>query len=86
MTAGGSELELRSESMSDKTLNNDGVTSRRDFMRNMLVGSSAVAVAAFAGGARAAEEAATPEAAPSTERPGYHVTPHVLEYYKTAGL
>ncbi len=73
-------------SMSDKTLNNDPVTSRRDFMRNMLVSSGAVAVAALAGGAEAAQEPAAPAAAPSAERPGYHVTPHILEYYKTAGL
>ncbi len=72
--------------MSDKHLDNGAVTSRRDFMRNMLVSGSAAAIAAFAGGARAAETPAseTPEA--KAEHPGYHVTPHILEYYKTAGL
>jgi hypothetical protein len=72
--------------MSDKQPTNDAVTSRRDFMRNMLVGGSAAAIAAFAGGARAGEAPAAETEAPKTERPGYHVTPHILEYYKTAGL
>lgn len=72
--------------MSDKQPINDAVTSRRDFMRNMLVGGSAAAIAAFAGGARAAQEPAAEATAPKAERPGYHVTPHILDYYKTAGL
>ena len=72
--------------MSDKHMNDDAVTSRRDFMRNMLVGGSAAAIAAFAGGARAAETPATATPKVNAERPGYHVTPHILEYYKTAGL
>jgi hypothetical protein len=72
--------------MSDKQPINDAVTSRRDFMRNMLVGGSAAAIAAFAGGARAGETPAAETTAPEAERPGYHVTPHILDYYKTAGL
>lgn len=71
--------------MSDKHLDDDAVNSRRDFMRNMLVGGSAAAIAVCAGGARAATPTAeTP--APKAERAGYHLTPHILEYYKTAGL
>jgi hypothetical protein len=72
--------------MSDKQLIDDAVTSRRDFMRNMLVGGSAAAIAAFTAGARAGEKPAAETTAPEAERPGYHVTPHILEYYKTAGL
>lgn len=72
--------------MSDKHLDKDAVTSRRDFMRNMLVSGSAAAIAALASGARAAETPSAETPQPEAERPGYHVTPHILEYYKTAGL
>ncbi|HEY8555367.1 MAG TPA: formate dehydrogenase [Burkholderiales bacterium] len=56
---------------------------RREFLKGMLVGGGAAAVA-IAGGAAAAPEEERP-AAQSDDRPkGYHVTPHILEYYKTA--
>jgi hypothetical protein len=72
--------------MSDKHPKDKTVTSRRDFLRNALVGGSAVAVAAFTAGARADEAPAREAPAPKAEPLGYHVTPHILDYYKTAGL
>lgn len=66
--------------MSDKT--NE---KRREFMKGALIGSGAAAVAIAGAGAVAAPE--TKEAVPAQPKAGsqgYHETPHVLEYYKTA--
>ena len=68
--------------MSDKRTNE----KRREFLKGALVGSGAAVVAIASGGALAAPEDAkeTAAARPKTEHQGYHVTPHILEYYKTA--
>lgn len=67
--------------MSDKRTNE----KRREFLKGALIGSGAAAVAIASGGVVAASE--PPTSAPaeaSPESKGYTVTPHVLEYYKTA--
>ena len=57
---------------------------RRQFLKSVLIGSGAAALAAASGGAEAAAPPETPAAAPAAQPKGYHVTPHILEYYKTA--
>lgn len=67
--------------MSDKQTNE----KRRGFLKGALVGSGAAAVAIVSGGAVAAPD--TKPSAPAQAKPGsvgYHETPHVREYYKTA--
>lgn len=58
---------------------------RREFLKGMLLGSGAAAVAIATGGAVAGparDERAAP--APKARPRGYQETPHVREYYKTA--
>jgi len=59
--------------------------ARRDFLKNMLIGSGAAAVAIASGGAKAApkEETAAVEKSKAGSQ-GYQETPHVQDYYKTA--
>lgn len=58
---------------------------RRDFLKGMLLGSGAAAVAIASGGAMAAPEATEAPAPQTKARPkGYQETAHVREYYKTA--
>jgi hypothetical protein len=57
-------------------------TGRREFLRNVMVGGSAAMVALASGRAPAAP--ATPTATPKAASQGYHVTPHILDYYKAA--
>jgi len=67
--------------MSDERTNE----KRREFLKGMLVGGGAAAVAIAGRGATAAPDDEERPAAQSDNRPkGYHLTPHVLEYYKTA--
>lgn len=67
--------------MSDKRTNE----KRREFLKGALVGSGAAAVAIATGHAVAAPEGNEETAAtPPKADLGYHVTPHILEYYKTA--
>ena len=59
--------------------------ARRGFLKGMLIGSGAAVVAIASGGAAAApkeEAGVAPEKKAGSE--GYHETPHVLDYYKTA--
>jgi len=60
---------------------------RREFLRNTMVIGGAAAVAVVTGEAVAAPVAkpAAPEPT-KTESKGYHVTEHIKEYYRTAGL
>lgn len=59
---------------------------RREFLKQVALGSGAVAVAAVSGGALAAVENEAPAAAPAAKPKGYHETDHIREYYRTAGL
>lgn len=59
---------------------------RREFLRNVLVTGGAAAVVAAAGPAVAAPRDEKAPTAAKAESKGYHVTEHILEYYKTAGL
>lgn len=61
-------------------------TGRREFLKQIAVGSGAVAVAAVSGSALAAvePEAVAPEL--PAARKGYHETDHIREYYRTAAL
>ena len=68
--------------MSDERMGKD--IGRRQFLKSALIGGGAVAVVAASGGAHAAPEAEAPAAAPAAKPQGYHVTPHILEYYKKA--
>lgn len=70
--------------MSEKVMSAGRPTGRRRFLKTVLIGSGAAAVAAASGGANAAPEPNKVTAAPKAEPAGYHVTPHILEYYKTA--
>ena len=59
--------------------------ARRGFLKGMLLGSGAAAVAIASGGAVAAPKAKSSRAAkPKAESQGYHETPHIRDYYKTA--
>ncbi len=61
------------------------VNKRREFLKGVLVGSGAAAVAIASGSAAAAPEKKEDAAAqPQAGTQGYHVTPHIVEYYKTA--
>lgn len=58
---------------------------RRDFLKGMLVGSGAAAVAIASGSALAGPETSDRPAPEPKARPkGYQETAHVREYYKTA--
>lgn len=59
---------------------------RREFLRNVMVTGGAVAIAAASGQAVAAPEPKAAAPAPAPESKGYHVTEHILEYYRLAGL
>jgi hypothetical protein len=71
--------------MANTLFNREPETGRREFLRTLLVGSGAAAVALASGGATAAETA-EPVAAPKAEPKGYHVTEHIRDYYRTASL
>lgn len=60
--------------------------ARRHFMKTMVVGGGAAAVTALAGGASASELPAEKPAAATPEHAGYHLTPHIRDYYKIAGF
>jgi hypothetical protein len=68
--------------MSMKSIDEGRQAGRREFLRNVLVGSSAAAVAIASGGAQAAP-APKPAATPKAPSQGYHVTQHILDYYKS---
>jgi nitrous oxide reductase len=59
--------------------------TRRGFLKGMLLGSGAAVVAIASGGAVAAPKPETgPAVEPKAGSQGYHETPHVRDYYKTA--
>lgn len=63
-------------------------TSRRAFLRRSLIsGAGAAAVVAAAGTASVASETLRESATTGqSSRKGYRLTPHILDYYRTAGL
>ena len=62
-----------------------GVASRRDFLRNSLTLSAGAATVALTANSVAAAAVDEPvEEAKTTASQGYHVTPHIADYYKTA--
>jgi hypothetical protein len=60
--------------------------SRREFLKNMMLGGGAAAVALMTTRKVAAQPLPVAKAAPTPESKGYHVTPHIRDYYLTAGL
>lgn len=72
--------------MSNKRKREDRRTGRREFLKGVLVGSGAAVVAVASGGALGASEPKQAAVAPKPESQGYRVTPHILDYYKTAQL
>lgn len=67
-------------------MNNQRKTqARRGFLKGMLLGSGAAAVAIASGGAVAAPKAEGSAAAkPKAQSQGYRETAHVRSYYQTA--
>ncbi len=59
---------------------------RRRFLKNMMLGGSAAAVALMTTRQAAAQPKPEPEAVKPPESKGYHVTPHIQDYYRTAGV
>ena len=73
--------------MSNKRKRENRRTGRREFLKGVLVGSGAAVVAVASGSALGASESKqTAAVEPKPEFQGYHVTPHILDYYKTAKL
>jgi hypothetical protein len=60
--------------------------SRREFLRNMMLGGGAAAVALMTARETATPPQPGPPPAPPPEAKGYRVTPHIAHYYRTAGL
>lgn len=60
--------------------------SRREFLKTMMLGSGAAAVALMTTREVAAQPQPAAEKAATPESKGYHVTPHIRDYYTTAGL
>lgn len=60
--------------------------SRREFLKNMMLGGGAAAVALMTTREVAARPQAVAEAEPTPESKGYRVTQHIRDYYLTAGL
>ncbi|HJV96651.1 MAG TPA: twin-arginine translocation signal domain-containing protein [Albitalea sp.] len=59
--------------------------SRREFLKNVVLGGGATAVALMTREV-AVPPQPEPEAAKQPESQGYRVTPHIEHYYRTAGL
>lgn len=63
--------------------------SRREFLRTLAIGGGAATVMAVAGGVAVAEtepEQQGTDAPRATVSQGYHVTPHIKDYYRKASL
>ena len=61
--------------------------SRRRFLRDTLtLGAGAATVALTANTASAAVMEETVEEVATSDKKGYHVTPHINDYYKTAAF
>lgn len=65
---------------------NPVTASRRRFLKGLAAAGSVATVATIAkvGGVNAQEEAM--EAVPQSEKTGYHLTPHIREYYEKARI
>ncbi len=70
-------------SKSTKTFVNSHTSQRRDFLRLALMASGALAAGSALSGAQAMEVDREPEPTESQQR-GYHVTPHIIDYYNRA--
>ena len=57
--------------------------TRRDFLKLAAVTGGAIAVTRLAGGA-VAEEVAREETTSAIKKRGYHLTPHIRQYYEKA--
>lgn len=73
--------------MGKKRSNTKQTTERRAFLKGVLASGGAAAVAmASTKGLAAPAEAPKAEPAAKTPSQGYHETPHIRDYYKTAGF
>lgn len=70
--------------MSRKHRSEPQTSARREFLKGVVAGSGAAAVALLSGAANAQPEPGAPATAAPTESKGYRVTQHILDYYKTA--
>lgn len=70
-------------SKSTKTFVNSHASHRRDFLRFALMASGALAAGSALNGAQAMEVDREPEPTEPQQR-GYHVTPHIIDYYNRA--
>ncbi|HSD96375.1 MAG TPA: twin-arginine translocation signal domain-containing protein [Sulfuricaulis sp.] len=59
--------------------------SRREFLKDVLLGGGVTAVALLTRDV-VAQPQPEAEAVPIPESKGYRVTPHIQDYYRTAGL
>lgn len=59
---------------------------RREFLKNMMLGGGAAAVALITARETVTPPQPEPEAAKQPESKGYRVTPHIEHYYRTADL
>ena len=58
--------------------------SRRDFLRTLTIGASVATVALATRSAAAAQAEDTAPASNNDAKQGYHVTQHIVDYYKSA--
>ena len=70
-------------SKSTKTPSNRHVPQRRDFLSLALMATGALAAGTTIKGAQAMEVDREPEPTEPQQR-GYHVTPHIIDYYNRA--
>jgi hypothetical protein len=79
--------QKREESIMRKRDSSDaGRVGRRAFLKGVMLGGGAAVVTLVAGKA-AAQTESEPTTAPAAPAPtGYHVTDHIRDYYRTAGI
>ena len=70
-------------SKSTKTSSNLHAPQRRDFLNLALLAGGALAAGSAINRAQAMEVDSEPEPTESQQR-GYHVTPHIIDYYNRA--
>ena len=70
-------------SKSTKRFSNRHAPQRRDFLSLALMATGALAAGSAIKGAQAMEVNREPEPTESQQR-GYHVTPHIIDYYNRA--
>lgn len=61
-------------------------TGRREFFRTALVATGAAAIAATGRATAAPPKTDPATATPKPDSQGYHITDHIREYYRVAGL